>query len=604
MSIACRRALGSLRRRARGIVPARRHQSNASSSQLYNLDSFCAAADNTLIRSLTEEPGELDPRTPREVLEAHYVLVNPEPVEEPVLIAGSRACAEKLGLDPDAVGSAEFLNVFSGNALPGALRGWATVYGCHCGGQWFGQLGDGRAVSIGETVHPTTGERHELQLKGSGRTPFSRVFDGRAVVRSSVREFLASEAMASLGVPTTRALSLIAHDGDITRAWYSDADGWEAKRSNMKPTSVNPHPPQQLTVERGAVLCRTGASFIRFAQLELFWRRGDDTRLLQLINHALEREFPDILNSAGSVEADGAKGDMYVAMFREIASRQARLVSEWLRVGYVQGNMNSDNTLLGGRTLDYGPFGFVEEYSPGWTPFTSDPAANFGFRNQPRAAMVNISVLAEVFKRAVSAAAGEGADDDAPSAHVARQLQHITDTVSGFPDTFGREYNEIRRRKLGLVAWNEQASGLWERLDNIMANGGVDYTIFFRQLASASGGDEGLACISPALYAPPIDVGAWEQWLSDLALHVKSEGLCPAERASLMNATNPKYILRNWMAVRAYEAAERNDDFSLVRELHGVLSRPYDEQGVECDEKWYRKTPDWAMAMPGVAYMS
>jgi len=562
--------------------------STASASDLLELEAFAKNCDNSLVRDLIEEGPVADVRRPREVKGCHFTRVEPEPVPSPYLIAASPSCAELLGLDPKETSTAEFLNVFSGNHLLPGLTGWATVYGCHCGGQWFGQLGDGRAMSIGEAIHPKTGHRHEMQLKGCGRTPYSRQFDGRAVVRSSIREFLASEAMGSLGVPTTRALCVLGHEEKIQRAWYPESK----EKSEF---AGRPHPPQMLKVEPGAVLCRVAPSFIRFAQLELFWKRDDPENFFKLADHAIAREYPWIKEKVEKKEITRVEG--YVELLKETAKGQALLIAEWLRVGYVQGNMNSDNTLVGGRTLDYGPFGFMEKFDPSWSPFTSDPAKNFGFLNQPRAALVNVIVHAQGMKAMLSrliADEGQDAKDKLDA--------DIQDAVDGFGVAFKAHHETNCRKKLGL---RKHDPSLWSELLSLMGASDVDFTLFFRHLAQASVAsdpNEALKTLADAFYEKP-DQDKWKIWMARYMGIVKEEGRDAKERVAEMNSVNPKYILRNWMATLAYEAAEEKKDYSMVAELLTLLSRPYDDQP-DAEKKWSRLTPEWARGHPGVAFMS
>jgi uncharacterized protein YdiU (UPF0061 family) len=401
-----------------------------SMSGLRDLSSF-GTAQNTLTKYLVPEAGaELlsgDKVKPRQVTNAHYTPVLPEPVPDPTFVAGSPSCAVMLGLSPSELATPRFAKAFSGNELlPGLDRPYATVYGCHCYGTWFGQLGDGRATSIGEVYVPPgitgmtgitgMGEEgaapvsdasasasasaygdnvYELQLKGAGRSPYSRGFDGRAVLRSSVREFLVSESMHHLGVPTTRALSITTTGLEVRRPWYAASSKRNMYNEQLEAAGPGHRlpgkfSPDMLQREPGAVLCRVSRSFLRFGQLELFGQRGDLPNLRLLADYTCFREYPHLLHTGGvpdspytpdspdspvspdsqdsQVSPDspdsfaahvGAPGppSRYVELFRCVAKQTASLVAQWLRVGYVQGNMNSDNTLLGGRTLDYGPYG-------------------------------------------------------------------------------------------------------------------------------------------------------------------------------------------------------------------------------------------------------
>ena len=379
---------------------------------LGSLSDLIGRVDNSLKRDLTADGDNEESYPNQESRESygHYVEVAPAKLPDPSLVATSAAFLATLGLDPAVTATPEFARFFSGDASAAASapRWWATPYAVSVFGtpilapDPFGRgnaYGDGRALSLGEVVSPA-GERWELQLKGCGTTPFSRGGDGRAVLRSSVREFVVSEAMAALGVPTSRALSLIQSDSaTIPRAWYADDD-----------IGRPDHPPDTMIRERLAITCRAAPSFIRVGHFELHSRRAaaaqaakDDgadadaalgggkdgaigaqaaasSWLRALFDHAARREF------ASEVDASAPIGAQAASMLRAFARRQAELTAHWLRVGYVQGNMNSDNCLLSGRTLDYGPFGFVEAYEPLWSPFTSDAERKFGFERQPLAA--------------------------------------------------------------------------------------------------------------------------------------------------------------------------------------------------------------------------
>lgn len=358
------------------------------------LVSVMSSLDNSLKRALRADPqseAQKPNQEPREVF-GQWVEVDPMPLPNPYLIAISPAMAAELDLDPAACAADPmFAKVFAGDVgqLPSSARlsPWATPYAVSVFGHAipspdpFGRgnaYGDGRALSLGEFVNARTGAKWELQLKGSGRTPFSRGGDGRAVLRSSIREFLVSEAMHAMGVPTTRALCLVASGTEYTkRMWYRDDD-----------KGRNDHPPDHLVTERCAITCRAAPSFIRVGHLELWSRRagrnleGSLAELRSLVDHALKREF------RGVVDASLPEKERLLGLVRAFAERQATLSVAWLRVGYVQGNMNSDNCLLSGRTMDYGPFGFVERYEPYWSPFTSDMERKFGFERQPLAAQV------------------------------------------------------------------------------------------------------------------------------------------------------------------------------------------------------------------------
>ena len=521
--------------------------------------------------------------------------------------------AASLGVDP-AVEPEAFARYFSGDvdSFPESQRPWATPYAVSVFGQPipspdpFGRgnaYGDGRACSLGEFVNGD-GERWELQLKGSGTTPFSRRGDGRAVLRSSVREYLVSEAMEAMGVPTTRALCLVASKTQYTqRMWYAAAD-----------LGRREHPPDTLISERCAITCRAAPSFIRVGHIELWARRaakgeaGAEARLSALLEHALKREFPE-------VDPGAPLRQRLFGMLRSFADRQAKLAIAWVRVGYVQGNMNSDNCLLSGRTMDYGPFGFVEDYEPLWSPFTSDMERKFGFERQPLAAQVNVMTLARALLSMFVALDGDQ--------RAAAELQAIVNDE--YPALLSTQLGEMRRRKLGLKAWDDATrDGLWERLHSLMEEAKPDYTVFWRQLAAfseadihaaaaAAEGAEGaeddaararlVATIAPAFEGGAAAVaGSWLEWLTEYAARLKADGRPAEERAAEMRATSPKYVPREWMLAEAYTAAEQGDHAPL-EELRVLFAAPFDEHP-QYEERYYCRTPQDQVQKGGISFMS
>ncbi|CAE8646819.1 unnamed protein product [Polarella glacialis] len=368
-------------------------------------------------------------------------------------------------------------------------------------------------MSIAEVVHE--GQRWELQLKGAGRTPFSRQFDGRAVLRSSVREFLASECMHALGVPTTRALSLVASDSErVSRPWYPPPQ--ESSKAAVRP----PHPPSCLVEEKTAVLCRCAPSFLRVGHVELLVMRDSAVSVLEdnskekqeleeLIWHVVEREYPHLL------EKQLAFPDLVATMFEEFVQRQAFLTSEWLRVGYVQGNMNSDNCLLGGRTLDYGPFAFMESFDRDFQPFTSDIFGTYAFARQPLAAKTNAATLASALLAAFGAEGsgifGGGKLQSRTALRLKGQLQA---SVEGFSEHFRSAHRDSCRRKLGLASWDEDTNDLWNDLLDLMQATQADFTVLFRLLSGVV--VLPLAELARAFPDEKLDSDAedaWQSWL-------------------------------------------------------------------------------------------
>ena len=528
--------------------------------------------DNSFVRDLPADP-VLANHT-RQVTGACYSLVAPTAVPAPSLVALSEEVAGLIGLDRQTSAPLDLAEILAGNrSLPGATA-YAACYGGHQFGSWAGQLGDGRAISIGEVIGPAGG-RWELQLKGAGPTPYSRTADGRAVMRSSVREFLCSEAMHHLGVPTTRALSLVATGEPIVRDMFYDG---------------HPRP------EPGAIVCRVAPSFIRFGNFEIFASRGELEILRSLADYTMRTHFPQL----------GAPGpDTYGSWFAEVCQRTAALMVHWMRVGFVHGVMNTDNMSILGLTIDYGPYGWLEGYAPAWTPNTTDAAGRrYRYGAQPRVAMWNLVQLANAL------------------VPLTGQAQPFRDALEGYAETFEREHATMLAAKLGLVdpAHDDRTAdqrladqALLDGLGEILVLVETDMTLFFRHLADliadgdlAARGDQSLlAPLTEAYYDPaaitPTQRTAIAGWLRRYLQRAKAVKLSDVDRRARMNAINPKYVLRNYLAQLAIDDAERGD-YAKVRELLQVLRRPYDEQPGH--EELARKRPEWARNRAGCSMLS
>lgn len=502
-------------------------------------------------------PGDPDRRlVSRPVLGAGWSDVAPTPVRAPRLLAWSPEVADLLGItpghDPEALAA-----VLAGNTVLPAMAPFATAYAGHQFGHFAGQLGDGRAISLGEVL-TTTGDRYEIQLKGAGRTPYSRGADGRAVLRSSLREFLCSEAMHHLGVPTTRALSLVATGEDVVRDLLYSGD---------------PRP------EPGAIVARVAPSFLRFGHFELFAWRQDQQNLARLADHVLDRHFPEL----------GPPGPAaYGAMLAEIARRTAKLMVDWMRVGFVHGVMNTDNLSVLGLTIDYGPYGWLEAYDPKWTPNTTDAQhRRYRYGSQPAVAGWNLARLAEAFYPLIQS--------EAPL-HAALELYHTT---------FTEAWAAASAARLGLDTDND---GLAEALEARLLATETDMVMLYRLLSDLSSADRDdaawLTAIEPAFYTPPTtsEGAAWVAWLRTWAARLRQAGRPDTQRQAAMRLVNPRYVLRNWMAQQAIHAAEAGDLTELHR-LHDVLRRPYDDQP-EHDARFFQRRPDWARHKPGCSMLS
>ncbi|MBX3705615.1 MAG: YdiU family protein [Pseudomonadales bacterium] len=521
------------------------------------------AFDNRFTRSLPADPDTRNVR--RQVSGAIYSRVTPATVVRPELVAVAREVLELLGLDPEAADQPAFVETFAGNRLLPGMDAHATCYGGHQFGNWAGQLGDGRAINLGEVRCPD-GELRMLQLKGAGPTPYSRTADGLAVLRSSVREFLCSEAMHHLGVPTTRALSLTLTGEQVLRDMLYDGNA---------------------ALEPGAVVCRVAPSFLRFGHFEILAARGEKALLRRLLDFAIDAHFPDI---AAAHPAGGPAA--YASLFETVAERTASLVAEWMRVGFVHGVMNTDNMSLLGLTIDYGPYGWLEDYDPDWTPNTTDAEGRrYRFGNQPAVAHWNLLQLANAIYPAVG--------DAAP----------LEAALRAFPDRYRAHWETRMAAKLGLERFEPATDvALTDGLHTMLRSTETDVTIFFRALAgidAATQPEVALAALQDAWYRPKELVGSVldgvRGWLAEYQRRLAADGLPDAERRARMNAANPKYVLRNYLAQLAIDAAGQGD-YGMIHELLETLRSPYDEQPARA--AWAARRPDWARSRVGCSMLS
>lgn len=510
--------------------------------------------DNAFLRAL---PGDPEARIfPRQVQGALWSAVEPTPVEAPRLLAHSREMAAELGCSEADIASPGFAAVFGGNALLPGMQPFATNYGGHQFGHWAGQLGDGRAISLGEAVLPD-GRRRELQLKGAGPTPYSRSADGRAVLRSSIREFLCSEAMHHLGIPTTRALSLVGTGEGVVRDMFYDG-----------------HP----KLESGAIVCRVAPSFLRFGHFELPAMRGDTELLRKLADFCIARDFPHL---------EGQRETLYAEWFAEVCERTAQLVAGWMRVGFVHGVLNTDNMSILGLTIDYGPYGWIDAYDPDWTPNTTDAAGRrYRFGWQPRVAYWNLGQLARALSPLFA--------DPSP----------LQAGLERFAAVYTAADRDNTARKLGLAECRDEDIELLRDLHGLMQAHEVDMTLWFRALADVDPARPSLAVLEAAFY----DSGkraageiAFSDWLARYAARLGEDALSASERRARMHAANPKYVLRNWLAQEAIDRADAGD-MAGIGELLEVMRRPYDDQPGQ--ERFAGKRPDWAKDKAGCSMLS
>lgn len=513
--------------------------------------------DNAFVREL---PGDrqLENRR-RQVHGALYSRVAPTPVADPKLIAYSPEMAELLRLTPADLESGAFVRVLGGNALLAGMEPFASNYGGHQFGVWAGQLGDGRAITLGEVVNENG--RFELQLKGAGPTPYSRTADGRAVLRSSIREFLCSEAMHHLGVPTTRALSLVVTGEQVVRDMFYDG-------------RARPEP--------GAIICRVAPSFIRFGHFELPASRNDVELLKRVLDFTIRRDFPELWQ-----ELQGDPAEMRARWFASVCERTAIMIAHWMRVGFVHGVMNTDNMSVLGLTIDYGPYGWIDNLDLDWTPNTTDAAGRrYRFGHQPKIAFWNLGALANALVPIFD-------DEDALHAGLQRYV-----------DVFTAADRANIAAKLGLLECRDADLDLAQTLYTLMQRAEVDMTIFFRALADLDLLEPSLDGFREAFYdAAKLreQAPAFIAWLKSYAERARSDGLAAQERRRRMNAVNPRFVLRNYLAQQAIDRAEQGD-YAGIQELLDVMRRPYEDQPGR--ESFAQRRPDWARERPGCSMLS
>jgi uncharacterized protein YdiU (UPF0061 family) len=523
---------------------------------------------------------------PRQVFSGHYVPVTPTPIKDPEYVAHSNHFFRELGFADSLAKSPDFIQMFSGNIsqVPAPIRkiGWASgyalsIYGTEyvqqCPFQTGNGYGDGRAVSVLEAV--IKGQRWEMQLKGAGRTPYCRGADGRAVLRSSIREFLAQEHMHSLGVPSSRSLSLfVSKTQKVKRPWYSPG-------SRSKD-------PDRLISEAVAISTRVAPSFIRVGQLELFGRRARKNEhpnamkeLEKIVLHLIDREYADV------IDINLNTCEKVVLLAHVFRSRLTSLIANWIRVGFCQGNFNSDNCAAGGFTLDYGPYGFCDEFNPHYQSWTGG-GHHYSFMNQPVAAQRNFQMFCTALRPLL-----------ASHQDSLRQLDEIQ---SDFATVMQNKMQVMWAAKLGLNTFDK---GLFSELETLMSQTPVDYTIFFRELSTVP---DDIAPLKKSFYKNADEMDKyWSQWLTKWKSLISSANVAsPRSREELsrqMKLVNPKYNLREWFVVPAYQQAAAGN-YSLLRELQEVMTQPYAEQSDDLQQKYYRLKPFEYFEVGGLSYYS
>lgn len=492
--------------------------------------------------------------TRREVLEAVYSFVRPIKTSNPTLLHVSDEMQHTLDFSNEDIQSREFLEFVTGNSVLKNSKPFAMCYAGHQFGNWAGQLGDGRAINLGEI------KDWAVQLKGSGPTPYSRTADGLAVLRSSVREYLCSEAMHHLGVPSTRALSL-SLTGDKV----------------LRDVMYNGNPAH----EKGAIVSRVAKSFLRFGNFEIFSSRNDIKNLKILTDYTIKSHFSHLGKPSKEV---------YLQFFQEVSSKTLEMIIHWQRVGFVHGVMNTDNMSILGLTIDYGPYGWLEGFDFGWTPNTTDKQhKRYRYGNQPTIGLWNLYQLANALYPLIEEAA---------------PLEKI---LEDYKSNFEKKSQDMMRAKLGLTSDKETDINIIQSLENNLQATETDMTIFFRTLSSfkKEQPEKGVELIQDAFYTPDTIKGNvlnnWKQWFANYAKRLEDETTSADERLQQMNKVNPKYVLRNYMAQLAIDKADKGDT-SLLEEMYLLLKEPYSEQPKF--EHWFAKRPEWARHKVGCSMLS
>ena len=490
----------------------------------------------------------------RQVLEAAYSFVSPIQTSNPKLIHVSPEMQKELGFSDKDIHSKEFLDFVTGNTVLPNSKPFAMCYAGHQFGHWAGQLGDGRAINLGEINH------WAIQLKGAGPTPYSRTADGLAVLRSSIREYLCSEAMHHLGVPTTRALSLSLSGDEVLRDMLYNGNS---------------------AYEKGAIVSRIAESFLRFGSFEVFAARNDLKNLKVLIDFTIKNHFSHL---------GEPNKETYVQFFQEVVDRTLDMIIHWQRVGFVHGVMNTDNMSILGLTIDYGPYGWLEGFDFGWTPNTTDrQQKRYRYGNQPNIGLWNLYQLANALYPLIE------------------ETEPLEMALESYKTNYENKSQNMMRSKLGLTISKESDIDLIQSLEDNLLASETDMTIFFRKLSefTSDNPEDGIQLIQEAFYTPSeIDEAhsnKWNQWFTTYANRLKEEPISYDQRKEQMNKVNPKYVLRNYMAQLAIDKAD-DGDYTLIEEFYQLLKKPYDEQ--PNSEKWFAKRPEWARHKVGCSMLS
>ncbi len=510
---------------------------------------------------------------PRQVYHACYSRVTPTRVSQPQYLIVSEDAATLLELEQKDFRSQLFLDVFAGNTLLKGMMPYATCYGGHQFGQWAGQLGDGRVINLGEITN-SAGEHWAIQLKGAGLTPYSRTADGLAVLRSSIREFLCSEAMFHLGIPTTRALSLMLTGEKVVRDMFYDGHVKE---------------------EPGAIVCRLAPSFTRFGNFQLMGERNGIPLLKKLVDFSIRNDFPQLSLHQNNKTSTA----VYLQWFEEICRLTCEMIIHWMRVGFVHGVMNTDNMSILGLTMDYGPYGWLENFEPNWTPNTTDATHHrYAYSQQPKIAQWNLLQLANSLL---------------PLVGTNKPFEEI---LAQTAITFDRKWHQMMLNKLGIAQYKPITDDiLVSDLLKLLMSREIDMTLFFRELAkidfhaddmqNVENCQAAIKILSNAFYdEKPLtakEQTLFSSWFRKYRKRLFQENSDHQTKQRQMNLTNPLYVLRNYLAQQAIEEAE-NGDYTMVYELHELLKKPYQQQSDRV--KYQTKRPEWARFKAGCSMLS
>ena len=492
----------------------------------------------------------------RQVHNAVFSYVNPKKTSAPKVIHTSKEMANQLGISLKETKSDFFKNVFTGNKIYPNTTPFAMCYGGHQFGNWAGQLGDGRAINLFEIEHQN--KNWKVQLKGAGETPYSRTADGLAVLRSSIREYLCAEAMYHLGVPTTRSLSLSLSGDNVLRDILYNG---------------NPE------YEKGAIVSRISPSFLRFGNFEIFAARNDVKNLKILTDYTIKHHFAHLGKPSKEV---------YLNFFKEVSKQTLEMIIHWQRVGFVHGVMNTDNMSILGLTIDYGPYGWLEGFDFGWTPNTTDRQnKRYRYGNQPNMGLWNLFQLANALYPLIE------------------EIPPLENVLADYKTDFEKQSLAMMKSKLGFFTENKNDLGIIQNLEDTLQLVETDMTIFFRNLSNFSDQNTGLKVIEDAFYnfenISDEVKKLWNSWLKIYAKRLQEEKLSHQQRKEKMNAVNPKYVLRNYMAQLAIDAADKGN-YDLIDEFYILLKKPYEEQPE--NEKWFAKRPEWARHKVGCSMLS